>query len=145
MKAMAKECHVRKKDGERCGADAQSGKDICVFHDPTRAADGRRARRAGGTTRSRTAVVLPQGTPDNPLCNTHEVVTLLAESINHLRRGQLDPRVANAVGYLSGILLKALEQGRTEDRLNHLEAVLGCNKGTEAAVFHFVPAKPAQT
>jgi len=53
--------------------------------------------------------------------------------------------VANAVGYLSGILLKALEQGRTEERLNHLEAVLGCNKGTEAEVFHFVPAKGVQT
>src|SRR6266550_7426808 len=101
---MMKKCHYHKKNGEKCGADAQSGKDICVFHDPTRAADGHRARRAGGTTRSRTATVLPQGTPDNPLRNTHEVVTLLAESI----RGQLDPRVANAVGYLSGILLKAL-------------------------------------
>ena len=82
---------------------------------------------------------------DNPLRNTHEVVTLLSESINHVRRGQLDPRVANAVGYLSGILLKALEQGRTEERLKHLEAVLGCNKGTEAEVFHFVSAKAAQT
>jgi hypothetical protein len=108
---MAKECHILKKDGKRCRADAQSGKDICVFHDPTRAADGHSARRAGGATRSRMATVLPQGTPDNPLRDTHEVVTLLGDSINHLRRGQLDPRVANAVGYLSGILLKALEQG----------------------------------
>jgi hypothetical protein len=89
--------------------------------------------------------VLPQGTPDNPLRNTHEVVTLLAESINHLRRGQLDPRVANAVGYLSGILLKALEQGRTEERLNHLEVVLGCNKGGEAEIFQFVLPKGVQT
>ena len=142
---MMEKCHYHKKNGEKCGADPQSGKKVCVFHDPARAADGRRARRSGGTTRSRTATVLPQETPDNPLRNTHEVVTLLSESINHVRRGQLDPRVANALGYLSGILLKALEQGRTEDRLNHLEAVLGCNKGTEAEVFHFVPAKALQT
>ncbi len=27
------------------------------------------------------------------------------------RRGEIDPRVANAVGYLSGTLLKALQQG----------------------------------
>jgi hypothetical protein len=89
--------------------------------------------------------VLPLETPDNPLRNTHEVVSLLSESINHVRKGQLDPRVANAVGYLSGILLKALEQGRTEERLSHLEAVLGCNKGTEAQVFHFVPSSGVQT
>ena len=142
---MAIKCRFRKKNGTACSANAQPANGLCVFHDPARAADGRRARRSGGTTRSRTATVLPQETPDNPLRNTHEVVTLLAESINHLRRGQLDPRVANAVGYLSGMLLKALEQGRTEERLNHLEAVVGCNKGTEAEVFHFVPAKAAQT
>jgi hypothetical protein len=141
MKAMANKCHFRKKDGKICGADAQSEKEVCIFHDPARAADGRRARRAGGASRSQTATVLPLETPDNPLRNTHEVVSLLSESINHLRRGQLDPRVANAVGYLSGILLKALEQGRTEERLSHLEAVLGCNKSTGAEAFHFIPSK----
>src|SRR3989442_4304375 len=138
---MMEQRHYHKNNGEKCGADPQSGTKVCVFHDPAKAADGHRARRAGGTTRSRTVTVLPQETPDNPLRNTHEVVTLLSESINHVRRGQLDPRVANALGYLSGILLKALEQGRTEERLNHLEAVVGCNKGAEAEAFHVVPAK----
>jgi len=142
---MAIKCQFRKKNGTPCSANAQPANGLCVFHDPAKAADGHRARRAGGTTRSRTVTVLPQETPDIPLRNTHQVVTLLSESINHVRRGQLDPRVANAVGYLSGILLKALEQGRTEERLSHLEAVLGCNKGAEAEVFHFVPAKGVQT
>jgi tetratricopeptide (TPR) repeat protein len=39
----------------------------------------------------------------------------------YLRRGQLDPRVANAMGYLTSVLLRALEQGPMEE----LEAVLG--------------------
>ena len=65
--------------------------------------------------------------------------TLLADSINQVRRGQLDPRIANATGYLAGILLKALEQGHTEQRLSHLETILGCNKSVDGEVFHFPP------
>jgi hypothetical protein len=117
-------CKFRKKDGKPCGADAQSGKTMCIFHDPTRAADGRRARRMGGINRSRTAAVLPADMPDNPLRNTQDISALLAESINQVRRGQLDPRVANSVGHLASILLGALQQGPLEERLARLEAAL---------------------
>jgi hypothetical protein len=67
---MAKKCELWKKGGERCNADAQTGKRVCVFHDPNKASDGRRARRAGGITRSRAATVLPFDTPDHPLGDT---------------------------------------------------------------------------
>jgi hypothetical protein len=46
-----------------------------------------------------------------------------------VRRGQLDPRVGNAVGYLASILLGALQQGPLEERLSRLEATLGLGKG----------------
>jgi hypothetical protein len=118
---MARNCEFRRKGGERCNADAQTGKGVCVFHD--KASDDRRARRAGGITRSRVATVLPFDTPDHPLGDTNQVSVLLADSINRLRRGQLDPRVANAMGYLASVLLKALENGRIEDRLARLESV----------------------
>lgn len=85
--------------------------------------DGRRARSAGGIKRSRHATVLLPDTPDHHLGNTKEVADLLADSINRLRRGQLDPRVANAVGYLSTVLLRALEQGPLEERMAQLEAL----------------------
>jgi hypothetical protein len=124
---MTKKCLFRKKNGERCGADAQTGKSLCVFHDPARASEGRRARRAGGITRSRSAVVLSADTPDHPLGNTPDVSTFLADSINRLRRGQLDPRVANAMGYLTSVLLRSLEQGPVEERLAKIEAALAAN------------------
>jgi hypothetical protein len=137
---MAKKCELWKKGGERCNADAQTGKRVCVFHDPNKASDGRRARRAGGITRSRAATVLQLDTPDHPLGDTNQVSVLLADSINRLRRGQLDPRVANAMGYLASVLLKALENGRIEDWLAHLEAVLTRRKETETEAFDFRPA-----
>jgi hypothetical protein len=43
--------------------------------------------------------------------DTKEVSAFLADSVNQLRRGRLDPRVANAMGYLTNVLLRALEQG----------------------------------
>jgi hypothetical protein len=124
---MAKKCEFGKKNGERCGADAQTGKSLCVFHDPARASEGRRARRAGGITRSRLAVVLPADTPDRPLGNTTDVSAFLSDSINRLCRGQLDLRVANAMGYLTSVLLRSLEQGPIEERLAKIEATLAAN------------------
>jgi hypothetical protein len=50
---------------------------------------------------------------------------LLGESINQVRRGQIDPRVSNAVGYLASILLGALQQGPLEERIERLEVTLG--------------------
>ncbi len=121
---MTTKCEFRKKNGDRCRADAQSGKTICVFHDPTRASDGQRARRAGGFNRTRPAAVLSGDTPDHPLATPKDVSALLAQSINQLRRGELDPKVANCVGYLSGVLLHSIEKGSMEERLARLEAVL---------------------
>jgi hypothetical protein len=108
---MANKCRFRKKNGNRCEANAQPANGLCVFHDPARAADGRRARQSGGIHRSRAAAVLPSDTPDHPLGNTKEVSAFLADSVNRLSRGQLDPRVANSMAYLTSVLLRALEQG----------------------------------
>lgn len=133
---MAKKCDFKKSNGGQCGADAQTGKVLCVFHDPARSADGRRARRAGGVNRSRLPVVLPVDTPDHSLASPNDVANLLAQSINQLRRGELDLRIANGIGYLSSVLLRALEQGPMEERLAHLEAALGTNSsGSDVFAF----------
>jgi hypothetical protein len=122
---MASRCNVCKRNGSRCGANAQPGKKVCIFHDPSKTEQGRIARKTGGINRSRPAAVLPPETQDKPLGNTQDVSALLGESINQVRRGQLDPRVANTVGYLANILLGALQQGPLEDRIAKLEANLG--------------------
>ena len=79
----------------------------------------------------RPAMVLPTSTPDCPLANTKDVADLLADSINQLRRGQLDPRVANGVGYLATVLLRALEQGPLEERMAKIEAALSAANSKE--------------
>lgn len=116
---MPMKCRHQKKNGQPCEADAQSGKNLCVFHDPEKAEAVRRARQAGGRNR---AAVLPAQAPDCALESVADVVSLVADTINRARRGQLDPRVANCVGYLSGILLKAIEMATLEKRVFTLES-----------------------
>jgi hypothetical protein len=45
------------------------------------------------------------------------------------------------MGYLASVLLKALEGGKLEDRLAHLEAVLSAQRGPETEAFEFKSAK----
>jgi hypothetical protein len=122
---MNKKCEARKKNGARCTADSQLGKDDCVFHDPARIKDGHRARRAGGINRSRSSGVLPLDAPDHPLAKSADISVLLADSINQLLRGQLDPRVANAIGYLVSVQLRSFDQSALDDRMTKIEATMG--------------------
>jgi hypothetical protein len=68
--------------------------------------------------------VLPESVPDAPLKSAGDAVALLADTINQVRRGEIDPKVANAVGYLAGLLMKGLRETETERRLTALEAAL---------------------
>jgi hypothetical protein len=131
---MAK-CRLRKKNGSRCSANAQPAIGLCVFHDPARASDGHRARRAEGLSRTRSTVLAPD-TPDHPLGTTTEIARLLGDSINQIRLGELDPRVANAMGYMASVLLKALQQGPVEERLAYLEAIL-VKSSSGSHIFNF--------
>jgi hypothetical protein len=59
------------------------------------------------TTRSRTDVL---DLPHRPLKSSGEVCEFLEETINRVFQGLLDVRVANTLGFLAGIHLKALAQ-----------------------------------
>jgi len=118
-------CRHIKSDQSHCRANARHGSIYCFFHDPDSAAERDAARKNGGRERSRRAAVLPGDTPDKPLESAVDVTRLLAETINQVRRGEVDPRVSNAVGYLASILLKAKERDELEQRVRRLESVLG--------------------
>jgi hypothetical protein len=70
----------------------------------------------------------PNGYVDRPLKTVDDVTKLLAETINGLRSGSIDSRIANTVGYLATGMLKALQQGDIEGRLRAMEAVLSSDK-----------------
>ena len=122
LKAIKRPCRARKPDGTGCQAAPLPGSDFCFFHDPGRADERREANAAGG--RQGKMKTLDAAAPDVKVESCQDVVRLIGETINQVRKGQIDPRVANAVGYLANVLIRAVEQGDIEKRLDDLEAVV---------------------
>jgi hypothetical protein len=53
-----------------------------------------------------------------------ELRNLLAESIIEIRAGKLDPKIANALGYLGASYLRALEMSDLENLLEKLSVAM---------------------
>jgi hypothetical protein len=117
-------CKKVKSDGRRCEARAMTNSKFCFFHDPSKAKERAAARRAGGVQRSRRVAVLPPHTPDRPLRSSGELLELLRDMINKILRGELDPKIGYAVGYLATIQAKVLAQSEIEERITALEAIV---------------------
>ena len=67
---------------------------------------------------------LPADAPDVKVEDGADVVKLIAETINQVRRGQIEPRVANTVAYLSNVLLAATGRREVESRIAELESLV---------------------
>ncbi len=124
-------CRATRKDGERCRAEAQSGRDYCFFHDPAKGEERHDSKVAGGKAGklATLATVKPwrgvAGEVDVLKAVTPvELVDLLCNTIDDVRTGAIDPKVANAVGYLAGVIVKIQEQEALVERLSAIEEVL---------------------
>ncbi len=120
--SVKRQCDFTKDTGERCRAKPLVDLKYCFFHDPDKSEEQKMARQKGGYARR--SPTLPKNIPEFELRVAEDVVRLLSITINQVRRGEIDPRVANAVGYLSGIILKAKEQGDIEKRLKQIEEIV---------------------
>ena len=143
-------CHYKCRGSAQCKANAQSSSEFCFFHDPALDEERAAARKAGGIARTR-KITLPANVPARPLHTAVDVAELLGETINQVRRGEIDLRISNAIGYLSGILLSAIERSSLEERLANLEAVVASKPHSnnfifdENSSFDFVQSKTQET
>jgi hypothetical protein len=140
--AETKKCAHKKANGEHCRANALTDDRFCFFHSPAKAQERRQARSAGGVSRSQKRAVLPPDTEARRLQGPTDVCDLLGDTINQVRCGQIDPRIATAVGYLAGTLLRGMEHGHLDDRLTRIEAKLGIVDSTRRETIPHAPAKP---
>lgn len=122
MKLAKQSCKALTAEGSQCEAAAIHGSDFCFFHDPTKAAERKEAHAAGG--RQNRMKTLDPETSDIKIKDSRDVIALLSETINQVRKGQLDPRIANSVGFLAGITIRVLEQNQLEDRIEKIEQLL---------------------
>jgi hypothetical protein len=139
--AEAKKCEHKKPNGQRCRANAPANDRFCFFHSPEKIRERRRARSAGGVSRSQKTAALPPDTEERRLKSPTDVCGLLGDTINQVRCGLMDSRIATTVGYLAGTLLRGMEHGHLDDRLTRIEGKLGIIDSTRGEIIPHASAK----
>jgi hypothetical protein len=127
-KPINKTCSATKPDQSKCQAPALPGSEFCFFHDPSKAEKRREAQAQGG--RQNRMKTLEDSAPDVKVKDSGDAIALISDTINQVRKGKIDPRVANSVGFLANILLKAVERNKLETRIEQLEALLKVQTST---------------
>lgn len=110
-------CKFVNETGEPCEAFAIKGSEYCWFHDPVKLQERIEACKKGGKAGMRK--VLPDS--NVKINSLKDIVRLLESTINDVRTGQIDVRIANSVAYLSQVLRQVMEQEFLEKRLDSLE------------------------
>lgn len=59
--------------------------------------------------------------PERRLNNSQDLRRYLANLINRVEKGKIDQQLGKTLGYLSSLLLRAIENGETEERLELIE------------------------
>lgn len=57
-----------------------------------------------------------------------EVIELMQDTINGVREGEIPPNIANTVGYLAGLSLKAMEVAKVEEKVDIINSILNSRK-----------------
>jgi hypothetical protein len=119
-----KKCQFIKPDKTKCGGFAVKGDKYCFFHSQKYKKLRRKAIIKGGKSLKRN-----YGRIDNIIiaCSS-DILRLLEQTINDLRQGKTSVRIANAIGYLSGIAFRAIEQYDLSKRLEIIEYALKIRK-----------------
>ena len=120
----APRCSAIKHDGTPCNAYALTGSDYCYQHDPERAAERRQARSKGGRARHGRHIGPVGAAPAFSLDTMAGVTALLQHSIDQTLQLENSLHRARTLGYLAGLLIKALDIASLEERVLLLERLL---------------------
>jgi len=116
------QCKGIKTDETQCNANAMSELDYCYTHNPDISnEDKREAKQRGGQNR---AVAISEPLQPLAIAEPTDAVLLIVDTINRVRAGELDIRVANCLGFLTDKLLKAFEVSKLNDRVEIIERVI---------------------
>ena len=115
-----KQCSYIKNKGEQCRAKPVKGTSYCFSHNPDMTIEKHLAVIKGGLNSRKVNINLA------PLIITDpkEVTTLLEQTINGVRSGEIPTNIANTIGYLAGHVLKSMELSKYADKIESVERVL---------------------
>ena len=116
-----RQCKAILDDGEQCGAYARTDKEYCFSHDPESREAKLEAVHKGGLVKK---VRITEPLTPVDLVTARDVVRLLTVTIEEVRTGKLDPRLANTIGFLAGHLTRAYEVAELEEKVDEIRAVI---------------------
>lgn len=115
-------CIYIKPNGDQCGANPMSGSDYCYIHNPDISQEEKlQTQTKGGQNRG---LKVYQPLPPVKLEKTKDIMALLTDTINQVRCGGLDCKIANSIGYLAGVAVKTYELSELEERLDRIELAI---------------------
>ena len=119
---MQKQCkYINEETKEQCNSFALKGSDYCFSHDPKNKDEKQKAVLKGGKALKKVRLnlpVVPIRTPD-------DVITILEETINLVRSGELPvSNPANTIGFLCSHLLKAYEMISISNKLETIDRLI---------------------
>lgn len=115
-------CQANTVAGSPCQARPMQGSNYCYLHDPSVSEDEKRDARSRGGKENQITVISPQ--PPLKLKSAKDAVILLEETINGVRSGELDVKIANCLGFLTDKFLKAYELAELSDKVEIMERFL---------------------
>lgn len=98
------------------------GSEFCYLHNPEVSQEEKRDARSRGGKENQ--IILRAPLPPLKLGNAKDVIVLLEDTINGVRSGELDVRIANCLGFLTDKLLKAYEVAELNDKVDAMERFL---------------------
>lgn len=112
-------CSHQKSNGDNCKSQSIRTGRFCWLHDPSVPQEAKRKAQARGGSNNavKTLISLPPLLGATPKA----ILEMLVTTINEVRAGEIDIRVANCVGFLSGHLVRIYEISEMEERLAGLE------------------------
>lgn len=112
-------CIYKKENDESCNANAMKGVKYCYLHNPDIPEEDKFNAQSNGGKANKIKIYEPL--EPIKVKTPSDVVSLLEDTINRVRSGEMDLKVANCIGYLSGHITKALEIAELEKRLDAVE------------------------
>lgn len=109
-------CKARRRDGSKCGMAALTGQALCYTHSPTATLQRAASRRSGG---KRTRVANAPAVTTS--ASVTDVCLLLTQALADARMHENSLQRATVIARLSLALMRAIEAGEIEDRLNLIE------------------------
>jgi hypothetical protein len=114
-------CQAITQNGAPCSAYAVADSDYCFHHDPACGAQRHAARSKGGRARHGRHIGPVGQAPPVTLETMADVAVLLRRTINQTLQLENSLQRARTIGYLAGLVLKALEMSTLEERVAALE------------------------